>query len=46
MTTPQQPKLPNRNEPQLVESDGYLVRGFRRLAEGLGRYVYQKTPRP
>ena len=46
MPPPQQPEPPNRNEPQLVESDGYLVRGFRRLAEGLGPYAHQKTQDP
>ena len=34
------------NEPQSLEAEGYLVRGLRRLGEGLGPYVYEKTKSP
>ena len=34
------------NEPRSLEAEGYLVRGLRRLGEGLGPYVYERTKSP
>ena len=31
------------SEPAHLEADGYLIRALRRLGEGLGPYVYEKT---
>ena len=43
MTTPEQNESQGRNEPAHLEADGYLVRALRRLGEGLGPFVAEKT---
>lgn len=43
MTTPEQNEPHGRNEPENLEADGYLVRAWRRLGEGLAPYVAAKT---
>ena len=43
MTVPGQDETQRLNEPEHLESDGYLVRALRRLGEGLGPYVAAKT---
>ena len=43
MTTLENGESRRLNEPQSIEAEGYLVRGLRRLGEGLGPYVYEKT---
>ena len=43
MTTPEQDEPQRLNEPEHLEAEGYLVRALRRLGDGLGPYVYEKT---
>ena len=43
MTTPNQSESERFNEPELLEAEGFLNRAWRRLGEGLGPFVADKT---
>ena len=43
MTMPGQNEPQRLNEPEHLEAEGYLNRALRRLGEGLGPFVYEKT---
>ena len=43
MTTPEQSEPQQFNEPEYLETEGYLNRALRRLGEGLGPFVYGKV---
>ena len=43
MTTPERDDPQRLNEPELLEAESYLNRAWRRLGEGLGPFVAEKT---